>query len=121
MSSPGHSLSRAQRALDGAGRTSMDHPSEETLKRFVAGTASREESRAVVAHLLKGCSACARKLRELMEPDAVSRTFYEAALDRFDQELVESLESSLDPLQTLRAVMSTRLPARRSGTIVPCQ
>jgi hypothetical protein len=86
----------------------MDHPSEETLKRFAAGTASREESRAVVAHLLKGCSACARKLRQLMEPDAVSRSSYEAALDRFDQELVESLESSLDPLQTLRAVMRTR-------------
>lgn len=83
----------------------MDHPSEETLKRFVAGTASREESRAVVAHLLKGCSACARKLRQLMEPDAVSRTSYEAALDGFDQGLIERLESSIDPLQTLRAVM----------------
>lgn len=83
----------------------MDHPSEETLKRFVAGTASREESRAVVAHLLKGCSACARKLRELMEPEAVSRASYEAALDRFDQELIERLESSVDPLQTLRATL----------------
>jgi hypothetical protein len=78
----------------------MDHPSEETLKRFVAGTASREESRAVVAHLLKGCSGCARKLRELMEPEAVSRASYEAALNRFDQGLIESLESSIDPLQT---------------------
>jgi hypothetical protein len=83
----------------------MDHPSEETLKRFAAGTTSREESRAVVAHLLKGCSACARKLRQLMEPDAVSRTSYEAALDRFDQGVIERLESSIDPLQTLRAVM----------------
>jgi anti-sigma factor ChrR (cupin superfamily) len=85
----------------------MDHPSEETLKRFAAGTASREESRAVVAHLLKGCSACARKLRQLMEPDAVSRTSYEESLDRFDQGLIESLESSIDPLQTLRALKGT--------------
>jgi hypothetical protein len=83
----------------------MDHPSEETLKRFAAGTAAREESRAVVAHLLKGCSACARKLRELMEPEAVSRTSYETALDRFDQRLIERLESSIDPLQALRTVM----------------
>ncbi len=83
----------------------MDHPSEETLKRFVAGTAPREESRAVVAHLLKGCSACAGKLRQLMEPDAVSRTSYEAALDHFDEGLIESLESSISPLQALRAVM----------------
>jgi hypothetical protein len=83
----------------------MDHPSEETLNRFVAGTASREESRAVVAHLLKGCSACARKLREMMEPESVSRVSYEAALDRFDQGLIEKLESSIDPLETLRSMM----------------
>src|SRR5689334_4264999 len=83
----------------------MDHPSEETLKRFAAGTAAREESRAVVAHLLKGCSACARKLRQLMEPDAVSRTSYEAALDQFDQGLIERLEGSIDPVKTLRTMM----------------
>ena len=83
----------------------MDHPSEETLERFAAGIASREENRSVVVHLVKGCSACARKLRDLMEPEAVSRGAYEAALDRFDQELIERLESSIDPLQTLRAVM----------------
>jgi hypothetical protein len=35
----------------------MDHPSEETLKRFAAGTATREENRAVVSHLVKGCLA----------------------------------------------------------------
>lgn len=83
----------------------MDHPSEETLKRFVAGTASREENRAVVAHLVKGCSACAKKLRDLMEPEAVPRGSYEAALDRFDQGLIENLESSISPLQTLRTVL----------------
>jgi hypothetical protein len=83
----------------------MDHPSEETLKRFAAGTAAREESRHVVAHLLKGCSVCARKLRELMEPDSVPRAAYEAALDHFDEGLIESLESSISPLQTLRTVM----------------
>ena len=88
----------------------MDHPSEETLKRFAAGTASREESRAVVAHLLKGCSACAQKLRKLMEPDAVSRSSYETALDRFDSGLIESLESSISPVQTLRTMMRDGFP-----------
>jgi hypothetical protein len=58
----------------------MDHPSEDTLKRFAAGSASREESRAVVAHLLKGCAACARTLRALLQPESVSRSAYEAAL-----------------------------------------
>lgn len=88
----------------------MDHPSEETLKSFAAGTASREENRAVVAHLVKGCSDCARKLRELMEPEAVSRASYEASLDRFDKKLIENLESSVSPLQTLRTILGGRPP-----------
>jgi hypothetical protein len=82
----------------------MDHPSDETLKRFVAGTASREENRAVVAHLVKGCSACARKLRELMEPEAVSRVSYEVALDHFDKGVIETLDSSISPRQILRTM-----------------
>jgi hypothetical protein len=88
----------------------MDHPTEETLKRFVAGTASREESRAVVAHLLKGCAPCARKLRELMEPETVPRASYEAALESFDQGLIENLESSISPIQTLRTVLEGAFP-----------
>ena len=82
----------------------MDHPSEDTLKRFAAGTGSREENRAVVAHLLKGCPACARILRALMEPDPVTRASYEEPLDRFDQGLLQGLESSIDPLETVRNV-----------------
>jgi hypothetical protein len=87
----------------------MDHPSEETLKRFVAGTASRDESRSVVAHLLKGCAPCARKIRALMEPAAVRREVYDPALERFDQELVETLDSSISPVQVLRTALSRLL------------
>jgi hypothetical protein len=82
----------------------MDHPSEETLQRFVAGTAAREEGRAVVAHLLKGCASCARKIRDLMQPDAVHREVYDSPLNRFDHGLVEGLESSLSPAQPLRTL-----------------
>jgi len=88
----------------------MDHPSEETLKRFAAGTASREESRNVVAHLLKGCAPCGRTLRELMKPDSVPPASYETALERFDQGLIEDLESSISPLQTLRTVLKGAFP-----------
>lgn len=83
----------------------MDHPSEETLKRFATGTASREENRDVVAHLVKGCSACTRKLRALMEPDSVARGAYDTALDRFDRGVIENLERSITPRQTLRTVV----------------
>ena len=84
----------------------MDHPSEDTLKRFSAGTGAREENRAVVAHLLKGCPACAKTLRLLMEPDPVTRASYEQPLDRFDQGVLQNLESAVDPLDTLSTVPS---------------
>ena len=83
----------------------MDHPSEEILERFAAGKATSEESRKVVAHLLKGCAPCAKKLRALMQPDPVSRSSYEPALDRFDQGLLDALESSISPIQTLRTLL----------------
>ena len=83
----------------------MDHPSEDILRRFVTGTASREESRTVVKHLVKGCPACARKIRDLMEPKAVPDFAYEEPLARFDQGLIEGLESSASPMRTLPTVL----------------
>jgi hypothetical protein len=82
----------------------MDHPSEDILQRFAAGTGSREENRGVVAHLLKGCPACARTLRALMEPAPVVRASYESPLDHFDQGLLDKIESAIDPLDILGEV-----------------
>lgn len=98
--------------MDSASRDPSEHPSEEILKRFATGTASREESRAVVAHLVKGCSPCASKLRKLIEPAAVTGASYEKTLDSFDQDLVAGLESSVDPLETVREVLK-RVPRQR--------
>lgn len=67
----------------------MEHPPEETLKRFTAGTASREESRAVVAHLVKGCRTCSAALRCLMKPAETPVKTYEAILDRSRERLSE--------------------------------
>jgi hypothetical protein len=91
----------------------MEHPWEETLKRFVTGTAAREESLAVVAHLLKGCPACAQTIRRLMVPESVRPPSYDSALNRFDRGLVEALESSISPVQTLRTVLSQLLEVER--------
>jgi hypothetical protein len=88
----------------------MDHPSEDILRSFASGTASREESRIVVKHLVKGCPACARKIRELMEPKAVPGSSYEDPLKRFDQGLIEGVESAITPMQTLRTVLRGVLP-----------
>ena len=91
----------------------MDHPSEETLKRFAAGTASREENRNVIAHLLKGCAACTQRLKALMEPASVAGVSYDAALDRFDEGMIEELETSITPAQTVRTILGGLLRDRR--------
>ncbi len=91
----------------------MEHPWDETLKRFVKGAAMREESLAIVAHLLRGCPACAQKIRRLMLPESVRHQSYDSALNRFDNGLVEALESSISPVQTLRTVLSQLLEAGR--------
>ena len=44
----------------------MEHPiSDASLERFARGTAPRAEGRAILAHLLRGCSLCSRKLHAL--------------------------------------------------------
>jgi hypothetical protein len=88
----------------------MDHPSEEILKSFATGTASGEESRAVVAHLIKGCALCATRLRRLIEPPKVTGPSYEAALDRFDQEMVGGLKKAVDPRSVLRELLKGARP-----------
>ncbi|HEX3526989.1 MAG TPA: hypothetical protein VH988_07975 [Thermoanaerobaculia bacterium] len=40
------------------------HPPERTLRRFVLGTTSPTENRAIVAHLLRQCGCCSRVLAE---------------------------------------------------------
>jgi hypothetical protein len=87
----------------------VEHPWEETLKRFVTGATKREESLAIVAHLLRGCPECAHKIRQLMTPEPVRREAYGPALNRFDHGLVDALESSISPVQTLRTVLAQLL------------
>jgi hypothetical protein len=44
----------------------MEHPiSDASLERFARGVAPHDEGRAVLAHLLRGCSLCSRKLHTL--------------------------------------------------------
>jgi hypothetical protein len=62
----------------------MDHPSTETLSRFLWGRASREENRMVVRHLLTLCPDCAAALRA-MKPEPVDPAAHDAALARFEE------------------------------------
>ncbi|HYG62352.1 MAG TPA: hypothetical protein VEL74_07210 [Thermoanaerobaculia bacterium] len=84
----------------------MDHPiPEDTLERFLNGKASRDENRAVVAHLLQGCAACSRALQTLAGRQEAGDS-YEEVLDRLEK----ALAASLDVPVTVEA-----RPARHSG------
>jgi hypothetical protein len=82
----------------------VDHPSEEALKRFASGRASRREGKTVVVHLLKGCAGCGRKLSLLIEPPPVAAGAYDAALARFDRGLPAALK--IRPALTSRNLLS---------------
>jgi hypothetical protein len=55
--------------------TSSTHPAKEELRHFMTGELSRREERAVVRHLLRGCSECTRVTRSLWNlGDTVAQT-----------------------------------------------
>lgn len=48
----------------------MEHAiSESCLERFASGRTSPAENRSLVAHLLKGCGYCSRRLTSLLRPE----------------------------------------------------
>ena len=68
----------------------MDHPiSENCLERFVIGRATPAENRSMVAHLLRGCSACSRKLAALLRPE-VHPASYDMVFARVEKSLPDT-------------------------------
>jgi hypothetical protein len=55
---------------------------EDSLERFAAGTASRDEARTITRHLLRECPICAGRLRELLRPP-MQGADYGPVLDAF--------------------------------------
>ena len=55
----------------------MTHIPEATLKRFTEGTASQEENRQVVCHLLARCPACAATIRSFLRPPVSEESYGE--------------------------------------------
>lgn len=64
----------------------MEHPiTEESLKRFANGAATRQENRSIVAHLLKGCARCAEQIRDNVRPE-IPDDAYDAVFSRMSGE-----------------------------------
>ncbi len=57
----------------------------------------------MVAHLLKGCTACAARLKALIEPAPVARQAYEGVLDRLDAKLLPEMLGELERDRFVRA------------------
>jgi hypothetical protein len=54
--------------LRASSMTQAPHPSPARLGSFVRGDLSRQENRAMVRHLLRGCRDCSAMLRPLLAP-----------------------------------------------------
>lgn len=54
----------------------MEHPvSESCLERFATGRTSPAENRSLVAHLMKGCEFCSRKIATMLRPEVPSSAY----------------------------------------------
>lgn len=63
----------------------MNHSiSDDSLRRFAQGTASPEESCAVVSHLMKGCAVCAKRVKSFARPD-IPAGAYDAMFARLEK------------------------------------
>lgn len=68
----------------------MDHPiSQRCLERFAIGRATPAENRSLVAHLLKGCSACSRRLAALLCPE-IQPAAYDVVFARVENSLPDT-------------------------------
>jgi hypothetical protein len=80
----------------------VDHPiSRDGLERFAAGAATRDESRQIARHLLKGCATCASTLRELDHRKEPLEA-YDRALDSFERGFRSEVQASSGVLAALR-------------------
>lgn len=68
----------------------MDHAiSESCLERFASGRTSPAENRSLVAHLLKGCGHCSRRLASLLRPE-VSPSSYDRMFNRLESSVADT-------------------------------
>ena len=85
----------------------QNHPiSRTSLESFVLGTASPQENRTIVTHLLQGCPTCAGTLRELNRSKPAPAGAYERSLDGFERELRGSVTAPSGALTVLRDIVT---------------
>ncbi|HEX3526214.1 MAG TPA: tetratricopeptide repeat protein [Thermoanaerobaculia bacterium] len=91
--------------------SSETHPSDDILRRFVSGTASRAEGRQVTLHLLPGCRSCARRMRELLVPQ-VPADAYDVVFARLESSPPHAPGGSQMPFDAAAKLLLAELDAQ---------
>jgi tetratricopeptide (TPR) repeat protein len=88
-----------------------EHPPDDLLRLFVAGTASREDGRRITSHLLRGCHTCADRLQDLLRP-AIPADAYDRAFARLEASLPRGTGSLQVPVEPAAASLLAELDAQ---------
>jgi hypothetical protein len=69
----------------------MDHPvSSRCLERFAEGRTTPAENRSLVAHLMRGCADCSRRLAKLVRPE-IPAGAYDAVFTRVERSVSDTI------------------------------
>lgn len=93
---------RRQEGAVSAERGPEVHPSRETLRLLVQGTAGAAEVREAVRHLLQGCASCSREIEQARRSQKLAPASYDDAIQRLRRKIAEG------GLEALRAPESPR-------------
>jgi len=68
------------------------HPSREAIGQLLRGTASPQQNREIVRHLLSGCRQCGATVEEIRSSTVRGEGAYDDIFDRLERRLVEGIE-----------------------------
>lgn len=93
----------------------VDMITDNELERFARGAASQRERLEIVTHLLRGCSSCIPRLRDLTLPQAQPPGAYDAVFGRLEGFLPDTMDPD-DPFSLSFLVdVPSRLPPEEPG------
>lgn len=100
---------RRQEGLTASERGPEGHPSREILHRIAQGTASADEVRDAVRHLLQGCMSCSKEIEQARRTEKLAPASYDDAIQRLRRKIAEGGLEALREPESPRALYSELL------------
>ncbi len=69
-----------------------EHPESAAFSRLALGTASPEETRRIVRHLLRGCTSCSRRAEAARTPATPPPSSYDEVFERLERRITAGLD-----------------------------